>query len=108
MMPLFFSFVCDYCDGLVDQSDYDVGFVVLRDRPMPSEEYVFYSRQHAERWRDENRLGDVPIVMVRSPHGFSWRKSTGSLEGIVTVDRLVTVYPDHRFPPAPGRAYIAD
>ncbi len=107
MTALFFSCVCDYCDGVINEDEFDVGYVVWRNRQMPSEEYVFPTVSDAERWREANRLGDCRIVQVRAPVSFHWRVSTGNLSDLVTADRLVTIYPDHRFPPEPNRAYIA-
>ena len=52
MRALFISQVCDFCDGLEgDEADWAVGFVVWRGRPTPSDEYVFPTREDAERWR---------------------------------------------------------
>lgn len=109
MTPLFYSCVCDFCDGLVDEDSFEEGFVVLRKgRALPSEEYVFQSRRHAETWREETGLGEAPIVSVRAPVRFRWRRSTGSIRGLVIADQLVTIYPDHRFPPRPNCAYVAE
>ena len=109
MTPLFYSFVCDFCDGVIDEEGFEEGFVVLRgERALPSEEYVFQSRGHAEAWRHETGLGDAPIVSVRAPMKLRWRRSTGTLRGLVIADRLVTIYPDHRFPHRPNCAYVAE
>ncbi len=108
MKPLFISLVCDFCDGIdVDDSDWDLGFVVWRGRPMPSDEYVFPTPEDAERWKQVNGMTDEPILPVRAPFKFRWRRSTGTVKDITTADRLVTIFADRRFPPAPNRAYIA-
>lgn len=107
MTLLFFSYACDYCDGLIDESSYDRGFVVWRNRGTPAEEYVFRTRQDAERWRDASNLGDYPILEVRAPVPFRWRASTGSIRDLQMADSLVRIWPDHRFPPGPNRAFLA-
>lgn len=107
MKPLFISFVCDYCDGLEeDDAGWEGGWVVWRGRPLPAEEYVFATFDDAARWKELQGLADAPIVRVLAPHKFRWRKSTGSIKDLTMADRMVTIYPDRRFPPAPNRAYI--
>jgi len=108
MIPLFFSQVCNFCDGLeTDYAGWDVGFVVWRGRPMPTAEYVFPTHEDAERWKVANGMKDEPIVTVYAPIKFRWRKSTGTIKGVTTADGLITIFPDPRFPPAPNRACIA-
>lgn len=108
MTPLFISLVCDYCDGLaMDEENWDRGYVVWRGRPLPVEEYVFQTYEDAERWKVANAMTAEPILLVIAPLKFRWRRSTGTLRDITTADRLVTIYPDHRFPPGPNRACLA-
>lgn len=107
MTLLFISYACDYCDGLVDESKYDRGFVVWRNRSIPAEEYVFRTRRDAERWRKACKLGEFPILEVRAPIPFHWRISTGSVRDLEMADALVHIWPDHRFPPGPNRAFLA-
>ncbi len=107
MLALFYSCVCDYCDGEAQLDEFDRGFIVWRDRPLPAEEFVFPSREDAERWRDANRLQGYPIASVRAPVAFQWRNSTGTIQPLVTADALVTIYPDHRFPPDKNRAFLS-
>jgi hypothetical protein len=107
MRPLFLSLVCDFCDGLAAEEDvWDLGFVVWRGRPMPTEEYVFATREDAETWRQMNGMVGSPILPVRAPVKFRWRKSTGTLKSVVIADRLVMIYPDRRFPAGPYRASL--
>jgi hypothetical protein len=106
MTALFYSYACDYCDGLVEERSAEEGYVVWRDRPLPADEYVFQTKEHALTWRSARGLEECPIVLVRSPHRFRWRKSTGSVKDIVTADRLVTIYPNDQFPPEANRAYV--
>lgn len=106
MTPLFISQVCDFCDGLRDDADWDLGFVVWRGRPTPTDEYVFPTREDAERWKASQGLTHEPILPVRAPVKFRWRKSTGTLKDVTTADRLVTIFADRRFPPAPNRACL--
>jgi len=107
MVALFFSCVCDFCDGVLDEESFDTGYVVWRSRKLPSQEYVFPTVEHAARWRAAHGLEKCSIVKVRAPVRFSWRQSTGTLQDLVTADQLVTLYPDHRFPPEKNRAYVA-
>jgi hypothetical protein len=107
MTALFVSYACDYCDGLVEEPDYDRGWVVWRARGVPAEEYVFRTPEDAARWRNANHLDDFPIVEVRAPIAFRWRTSTGTLKDLVMADALVSIWPDRRFPPGPNRAFIA-
>ncbi|MEZ4376397.1 MAG: hypothetical protein R3B07_36665 [Polyangiaceae bacterium] len=106
MTPLFVSFVCDFCDGLATDSNYHCGFVVWRKRPTPAEEYVFRTRQDAETWRAARALSTCEVVEVRSVHPFRWRTSTGSVPDLEMADALVSIWPDHRFPPAPNNAFL--
>jgi hypothetical protein len=109
MRPLFISQVCDYCDGLdCDDGDWDLGWVVWRGRPMPTDEYVFATREDAARWKRAQGMTSEPILAVRAPIKFRWRKSTGAVKDVTTADRLVTIFPDRRFPAGPNRAYLAD
>jgi hypothetical protein len=107
MRPLFTSVVCDYCDGLVDDSGWDTGFVVWRGRAPPTDEYVFATRADAARWKAATGMRDEPILPVRAPLKFRWRQSTGTVKGVTLADSLVTIYPDPRFPPGPNRACLA-
>jgi hypothetical protein len=108
MTPLFYSQVCNFCDG-VEADEYegwDVGYVVWRGRPMPSAEYVFPTRKDATRWKIATGMAREPILMVRAPVRFCWRKSTGTTKDLTTADGLVTIFPDRRFQPAPNRACL--
>ena len=107
LRPLFISVVCDYCDGLAIEEGWDRGWVVWRRRPMPAEEYVFATQEDAERWRTIQGLDDAEILPVCAPSPFRWRKSNGSVKDLTMADRLVTIYPDRRVPPAPNRACLA-
>ncbi|WP_394845535.1 hypothetical protein LZC95_51960 [Pendulispora brunnea] len=108
MRPLFISLVCDFCDGLEgDDAGWDVGYVVWRGRPMPVNEYVFATREDGERWKRALNMKDEPILLVRSPVKFRWRKSTGTIKDVTTADGLVTIFADRRFPPGANRAYLA-
>jgi hypothetical protein len=107
MRPLFISYVCDYCDGLADPGPLAEGWVVWRDRPPGSEEYVFRTRDDAERWRAAKGYDDCPIRRVCSASEFRWRKSTGSLTDIELADHLFEIFPHHRYPAGGYRAHLA-
>jgi hypothetical protein len=107
MRPLFFSVACDYCDGLaLDESTCDRGFIVFHGGPLPADEYVFATREDAERWRALQGLADGEVLEVRAPFRFRWRTTQGSVKGIRMADGLVKVYADRRFQPAPNRAFL--
>lgn len=109
MTALFLSYVCDYCDGLKeDHVAYDVGYVVWRPRPTPAHEYVFASREDAEKWRAIQGLGNYAVREVKTTSKFRWRKSTGSVKGLEMADRLIEIFPDRRHPPGPNRAFFVD
>lgn len=108
MLALFTSFVCDHCDGLGD-SELHSGFIVFTGeelfdgRPV----YVFRTRTDAALWRSANDLQHCPIEEVLAEHEFAWRATTGTLKGIELADRPYELFPDHRFAPAPNRAFLA-
>ena len=106
--PLFTSCVCDYCDGLIDIGAH-VGFVVYRGRDDFSGRpvYVFRTRTDAARWRAANDLRDCPVLEVRSEAPFQWKLARGTIAGAEMADRPFELFFDHRFPPAPYRAYLA-
>jgi hypothetical protein len=106
MRPLFVTVVCDWCDGLVDVSAPHRGFVVWRNRPEGSSEYVFRTEADAARWRELQALSAYPIREVRSPSPFRWRRPSGTARGIELADHLYEIFPDHRFAPAPYRAFL--
>jgi hypothetical protein len=109
MTCLFISYVCDYCDGLKeDDAPYERGFVVWRSRPMPAQEYVFPTREDAERWRDLRGLTGCAIREVLTTTRFRWRKSTGSIKGLEMADHLVEIFPNRRYPAGPHRAFLAE
>ncbi len=83
------------------------GWVVWCPRPLPAEEYVFATREDAERWRLIQGLVDCDVREVVAPIPLRFRTTTGSVKGLRLADRLVTIFPDHRFPPAPNCAYLA-
>jgi hypothetical protein len=108
MLALFTSFVCDHCDGLT-QEEYSRGFIVFigdemfDGRPV----YVFRTRTDAALWRSANGLQHCPIEEVLSENELVWRETTGSLQGITLAERPFEIFPDHRFPPGPYRAFLA-
>ena len=104
--PLFYSAACDWCDGLVSVP-FDHGWVVWRGRPPGASEYVFRTPADAERWRVVQSLQDCPVREVLSEVPFRWRNSSGNVKDIELADRLIEIYPDHRFPAAPNRAFLA-
>lgn len=106
MTPLFISMVCDYCDGLVDETQgWDAGYVVWRGLPMPTEELVFASLEDAQRWKLANGMFLEPIRTVRSPFRFHWQRNAGGTP-VRVAERPVTIFPTRAFPFGPNRAYL--
>lgn len=108
MRALFVTMVCDFCDGLATEAEWDRGWVVWRGRPMPADEYVFSNPDDAERWRSIQGLDGCPVKEVRAPVKFTWRLSNGSVKGLEMAEHPVTIYADRRFPAAPNRAFLTD
>jgi hypothetical protein len=108
MLLLLTSYVCEYCDGPPVGQFYR-GFVVWRglDGDQPRREYVFRTREIAAKWRELRKLEDFEIREVLSENAIGWRRSRGSVKDIELADRLYYIYPDHRFPPAADRAFLA-
>lgn len=106
MIPLFISYACNYCDGREDWSKYDRGFIVWRGRPPGSEEYVFRTRQDAERWKALNGLAGCPVREVCTESRFSWFKSRGTIRDLELADHTFEIYADHKFEPGPFRAFL--
>ena len=107
MMPLFISYVCDYCDGLkTDDFRQEVGYVVWRKLPLPALEYVFSTPGDARKWRVFQGLSHCDIREVISPVSFRWRKTAGVIRDLEAADSLIEIYGDHRYTPGPGRASL--
>lgn len=107
MTALFLHYACDWCDGLMTPAEEFTGFIVWRDRALPSMEYVFPSEAEASKWREAKGLDDAPIRAVKSHSPFHWRQSTGSLADLTLADRLYEIHPDQRYAPSPQRAHIS-
>lgn len=109
MLPLFTSCICERCDG-PPRGRFYVGFVVWRggdDGDGPRQDYVFRTGSDARRWRDVNKLTGCEIRPVLVEHEPGWHLSRGTIKGLELADRLFEVYPNHRFPPAHNRAFLA-
>lgn len=107
MTPLFISYACDYCDGLV-QIDWHSGFIVFRgdedfDRPV----YVFPSRTEAAIYRQVNGWQAYPIREVYFEHPVRWKPALGRLEGVTIASRPFELHRDHRFESRPYVGFLA-
>lgn len=107
MTPLFISYACDYCDGLV-QIDWHSGFIVFRgdedfDRPV----YVFPSRTEAAIYRQVNGWQSYPIREVYFEHPVRWKPALGRLEGVTIASRPFELHRDHRFESRPYVGFLA-
>ena len=108
MRLLFTSYACDHCDGLAP-SDLQRGYIVLESTTKlgRSPFYVFRTRTDAALWRSAQELQHCPVVEVLTECEVSWRVTSGTLEGVELADKQFLIYPDHRFPPGPNRAFLA-
>ena len=105
MLMLFTSCVCEHCDGDV-QGDFFRGYIVWPDRTGgPVQTWVFRREQDARKFLETRSDGTVRPVL--SQHPFSWTRSRGAMKDLVLADRPFEIFPDHRHPPAPQRAFLA-
>jgi hypothetical protein len=108
VLALFYSVVCESCTS-TPRGTFHAAYVVLEEPVTKGCQitYVWRTRHDALRWRtihgDESQL----ICCVLSEERFSWRAASGAANGLMVGDRLCEVYPDHRFPPGPWRAFVA-
>ena len=106
MTPLFVSYVCDYCDGLVEVSWFS-GYIVFRgeddfSRPV----FVFPTRMDAALYRQANNWQHFPIREVHFEQPVQWRPSRGSITGITLAAQPFELHRDHRFESVPYSAYL--
>jgi hypothetical protein len=108
MIALFISTVCERCNAPQGErsNGLERGYIVWRSRPPGSCEYVFRSRDDAERWRAAAGLDRFPIRAVLSRTSFKWRRSTGSVRDIELADRLFEIFPDDGGATGPNRAFL--
>jgi len=107
MKMLFVSQACDHCDFGVDVSKLHRGYVMWSEGEQAArfacEEYVFNTPQHAEKWRERCGRSNYQIRAVYSLDEFRW--STGT-EGIQYCTIPYLIFPDHKYEPLPGRAFL--
>lgn len=108
MLALFTSLVCERCDGPPSGRFY-VGFVVWRrgQERGPRQDYLFRTSGDAERWRQLNDLQQAEVRPVLTEVEPAWHLSRGSVRDLELANQLFEIYPDHRFPPAPHRGFLA-
>lgn len=104
---LFLTAVCDRCEAPAESDEATArGYIVWRSRPPGSCEYVFKTREDAERWRAAAGLDRFPIRAVVSRTPFTWRKSTGSVRDIELADRLFEIFPEDEGSSGPNTAIL--
>jgi len=95
-IPLLIGVACDVCDNLPAErqsADSDCsGYVVWRDRPPGSNEYVFRTERDAELWRQSAGLSRCPIKPVRTSTPMRWRKSIGTVQHLELADRMYEIF----------------
>ena len=76
-----------------------LAWVTLRpESALPREDYVFASREGAERWIDWNGMTNAVPRRVRTPSPISWNPGNG---GISLARFLYTLYPEGGLPSNP-------
>jgi hypothetical protein len=108
MVLLFYSAVCDRCEGPPRGTFYR-GYVVWRepDGERAHSEHVFRTAHDAAIWRSLTGLDDGEVRSVLSEHPIAWRVASGRAAGLVWADGLYDVYRDHRHERGPYRAFLA-
>jgi hypothetical protein len=106
MTPLFISYACDWCDGLV-QVDWQSGFVVFRgeddfDRPV----YVFPSRTEAALYRQLQGWQHHQIREIHFQHPVQWKSAGGKLQGVTIAARPFELHRDHKFESLPYTGWL--
>ena len=110
LLALFYSVICESCTD-DPYGRFHVAYAVWEEQQEANGgsrlTYIFRTRHDAVRFRtirgDESR----PILCVLSEHPYEWRDARGVATGLTVGTPLCEVFPDHRFPPAPFRAFIA-
>lgn len=93
MQPLFTSYFCPFCDSEDDVGQAsNRGFIIWRDRPPGSTEYVFKTREGAEEWRSIAGLQRFSVRPVLSATAFVWRLSSGTVKDIELAEGVYEVY----------------
>lgn len=106
MRPLFTSYACDFCDGLVEQ-EYQSGFIVHEGQERTGKlVYVFRTRTDAARYRSSERKQHCHIREVKTEGPVQWRTLAGNLDGVDIADGPFELFPDPRFEPRAHRAFL--
>lgn len=105
MLELFTSCVCEHCDG-GPHGDFFRGWVVWPEQPSGIvQTWVFRNPDDARRWLKNRADGTVRAVLSREP--FTWTRARGPLKDVVLAEKPFEIFPDHRYPPAAYRAFLA-
>lgn len=108
MTLLFFSAVCDWCEGPPRGTFYR-GYVVWHEPPAGQalSAYVFRTIHDAVVWRAIAGYEEREVLPVLAENAIPWRVAAGKASGLVCADRLFDVFKTHRFPQGPYRAFVA-
>jgi hypothetical protein len=108
LLALFYTMVCESCTA-APAGRFHVGYAVFEEAPADAVQltYVWRTRYDAVRWRTIRGDEARPIHVVLSEYPFEWRDASGSAAGLTVGSQLCEIYPDHRFPPAENRAFVA-
>ncbi len=110
-LALFYTAVCEACDSL-PRGEFFTGFVVwdssrAATASAPSVVYVWRTAHDATVWRSLREAEDLTVRCILSEAPIPWREAGGKAAGLVCADSLFEIYPDHKFPPAPYRAFLS-
>jgi hypothetical protein len=108
MTLLFFSAVCDWCEGPPRGTFYR-GYVLWREPEVGEaiSTHVFRTPHDALVYRAISGLDDLEIRSVLAERPFPWRVATGKASGLVCTDLAYDVFRTHRFRREPQRAFLA-
>jgi hypothetical protein len=106
MRPLFVSYACDWCDGLVEVDWYS-GFIVFRgDDDFVRPVYVFPTRTEAALYRQLMGWQTFPIREVHFEHPVRWKTAVGQLDGVTIASSPFELHRDHRFESRPYAGFL--
>lgn len=107
MVPMLFSMVCDYCDGLKSSPAPFVGYVVWHeDFTFPGRAYVFSRPEHARQWLEWRGPQGAEVRRVQSYVMFNWRNGVQITASLEFSDTLQYVHATPSHPHTSGHVHL--